>query len=140
MFLVAQHHAPILDCTLLLRCGARFSKYSPGSPVTLLVGVLLVPGCPLRTRYTTVAHLLPRASEGGHFVYGEEAKASTKHDANGNPVRNFCDLLDHLATLTRDRIRYHDTDIEIDKLTDATPEQRRAFELIDAPIPLTIAA
>jgi transposase len=69
-----------------------------------------------------------------------EAKASTKHDANGNPVRNFRDLLDHLATLTRDRIRYHDTDIEIDKLTDATPEQRRAFELIDAPIPLTIAA
>jgi hypothetical protein len=69
-----------------------------------------------------------------------QAKASTKHDANGNPVRNFRDLLDHLATLTRDRIRYHDTDIEIDKLTDATPEQRRAFELIDAPIPLTIAA
>jgi Transposase DDE domain len=69
-----------------------------------------------------------------------QAKASTKHDANDNPVRNFRDLLDHLATLTRDRIRYHDTDIEIDKLTDATPEQRRAFELIDAPIPLTIAA
>ena len=69
-----------------------------------------------------------------------QAKASTKHDANGTPVRNFRDLLDHLATLTRDRIRYHDTDIEIDKLTDATPEQRRAFELIDAPIPLTIAA
>jgi Transposase DDE domain len=69
-----------------------------------------------------------------------QAKASTKHDAEGNPVRNFHDLLDHLATLTRDRIRYHHTDIEIDKLTDPTPEQRRAFELIDAPIPLTIAA
>jgi Transposase DDE domain len=69
-----------------------------------------------------------------------QAKASTKHDANGNPVRNFRDLLEHLATLTRDRIRHHNTDIEIDKLTDATPEQRRAFELIDAPIPLTIAA
>jgi hypothetical protein len=69
-----------------------------------------------------------------------QAKASTKHDANGNPVRNFRDLLDHLATLTRDRIRYHNTDIEIDKLTDATPQQRRAFELIAAPIPLTITA
>jgi Transposase DDE domain len=69
-----------------------------------------------------------------------QAKASTKHDAAGNPVRNFRDLLDHLATLTRDRIRYHDTDIEIDKLTDPTPQQRRAFELIDAAIPLTIAA
>jgi DDE family transposase len=69
-----------------------------------------------------------------------QAKASTKHDAAGNPVRSFRDLLDHLATLTRDRIRYHDTDIEIDKLTDPTPTQRRAFELIDSPIPLTIAA
>jgi hypothetical protein len=69
-----------------------------------------------------------------------QAKASTKHDAHGNPVGTFRDLLDHLATLTRDRIRYYHTDIEIDMLTDATPQQRRAFELIDAPIPLTIAA
>jgi len=69
-----------------------------------------------------------------------QAKTSTKHDAAGNPVRSFRDLLDHLATLTRDRIRYHNTNIEIDKLTQATPTQRRAFDLIDAPIPLTIAA
>jgi Transposase DDE domain len=69
-----------------------------------------------------------------------QAKASTKHDPHGNPIHSFGDLLDHLATLTRDRIRYHDTDIEIEKLTDPTPEQRRAFELINAPIPLTIAA
>ncbi len=69
-----------------------------------------------------------------------QAKAATKHDATGNPVRGFRDLLEHLATLTRDRIRYTDTDIDIDKLTDATPTQRRAFELINSPIPLTIAA
>jgi hypothetical protein len=69
-----------------------------------------------------------------------QAKASTKHDADGNPVRGFRDLLDHLATLTRDRIRYHHTNIEIDKLTDPTPTQRRAFDLIDSPIPLTITA
>jgi hypothetical protein len=68
------------------------------------------------------------------------AKAAHKHDAHGNPLRSFRGLLDHLATLTRDRIRYHDTDIEIDKLTEPTPEQRRAFDLIDTPIPLTIAA
>lgn len=68
------------------------------------------------------------------------AKASTKHDADGNPLRSFRGLLDHLATLTRDRIRYHDTDIEIDKLTEPTPDQRRAFDLIDTTIPLTIAA
>jgi transposase len=69
-----------------------------------------------------------------------QAKASTKHDTAGNPVRGFRDLLDHLATLTRDRIRYHNTNIEIDKLTEATPTQRRAFDLINAPIPLAIAA
>jgi hypothetical protein len=69
-----------------------------------------------------------------------EAKASTKHDADGNPLRSFRGLLEHLATLTRDRIRYHHTDIEIDKLTDATPQQRRAFDLLNTPIPLTIAA
>jgi hypothetical protein len=68
------------------------------------------------------------------------AKASTKHDAAGNPVHSFQDLLDHLATLTRDRIRHHNTNIEIDKLTEATPTQHRAFDLIDAPIPLSIAA
>jgi hypothetical protein len=68
------------------------------------------------------------------------AKASTKHDTDGNPLRSFRGLLDHLATLTRDRIRYHDTDIEIDKLTEPTPDQRRAFDLIDTTIPLTIAA
>src|SRR3974390_591313 len=69
-----------------------------------------------------------------------DAKASTKHDAAGTPVRGFRDLLDDLATLTRDRIRYHDLDVEIDKLTEPTSTQRRAFELIDSPIPLTIAA
>jgi hypothetical protein len=68
------------------------------------------------------------------------AKAATKHDANGTPLRSFRGLIDHLATLTRDRIRYHDTDIEIDKLTQPTPDQRRAFDLINSPIPLAIAA
>jgi hypothetical protein len=68
------------------------------------------------------------------------AKASTQHDANGTPLRSFRGLLDHLGTLTRNRIRYQGTNIEIDKLTDPTPEQRRAFDLIDTTIPLTIAA
>jgi hypothetical protein len=69
-----------------------------------------------------------------------DAKAAYKHDTNGNPIRSFAGLLEHLKTLTRDRIRYQDTDIEIDKLADPTPEQRRAFDLIEASIPLTIAA
>jgi len=69
-----------------------------------------------------------------------QAKAAHKHDPTGNPLHSFTGLLEHLATLTRDRIRYHDTDIEFDKLTDPTRTQRRAFDLINATIPLTIAA
>ena len=70
---------------------------------------------------------------------GADAKASTRHDAAGNPLRSFRGLLDHLATLTRNQIRYHGTGTEIPMLTEATPDQRRAFNLIGAPIPLTAA-
>jgi Transposase DDE domain len=69
-----------------------------------------------------------------------QAKASRQQTPDGTPPRSFRALLDHLATLTRNRIRYHHTNIEIDTLTEPTPEQRRAFDLIDATIPLTLAA
>jgi len=62
-------------------------------------------------------------------------KASRHTTADGGPVHSFGTLLDHLATLTRDRIRFRDSDIEIDKLAQPTPTQRRAFELLHAPIP-----
>jgi hypothetical protein len=67
-------------------------------------------------------------------------KAARKHNADGTQLRSFGGLLDHLATLTRDRIHYHDTNIKIDKLAEPTPDQRRAFNLLNTPIPLTIAA
>jgi hypothetical protein len=70
---------------------------------------------------------------------GADAKASQQHDPAGNPLRSFRGLLDHLATLTRNQVRYHGTSTEIPMLTEATPDQRRAFDLIDAPIPLTAA-
>ena len=69
-----------------------------------------------------------------------DAKASRKHDADGNPLRSFGGLLDHLATLTRNQIRYHGASIEVPVLADPTPDQRRAFDLLDTPIPLTAAA
>lgn len=69
-----------------------------------------------------------------------DAKAAHKHDAAGNPLHSFTGLLKHLATLTRNQIRYHHTNITIDQLTEPTPTQRRAFDLIEATIPLTIAA
>ena len=74
-----------------------------------------------------------------HRSAGADAKASTQHDAAGNPLRSFRRLLDHLATLTRNQIRFHSTDTEIPMLADPTPDQRRAFTLINTPIPLTAA-
>jgi len=69
-----------------------------------------------------------------------QAKASRHQAPDGTVLRNFRAVLNHLGTLTRNRIRYQGTNIEIDILTEPTPEQRRAFELIEATIPLTIAA
>ena len=64
-----------------------------------------------------------------------DAKAARKHDADGNPLHSFAGLLKHLATLTRNKIRYQHTNIEIDKLTEPTDTQRRAFDLINTTIP-----
>ena len=67
-----------------------------------------------------------------------QAKAAHKaNGANGQPVRSFRDLLDHLATLTRDTITIAGQ--TIDKITTPTPTQRRAFDLLQAPIPITLA-
>ena len=68
-----------------------------------------------------------------------QAKASTGHDATGNPLRSFGGLLAHLGTLTRNQIRFTATDTEIAILADPTDDQRRAFTLIGTPIPLTTA-
>lgn len=69
-----------------------------------------------------------------------DAKAARKHDANGNPLRSFRSLLDHLATLTRNQIRYHGASTDVPVLADPTPDQRRAFDLLNTPIPITVAA
>jgi hypothetical protein len=66
-----------------------------------------------------------------------QAKAARKTDASGQRMRSFQDLLDHLGTLTRDTITIGGQ--TLDKLTTPTPTQRRAFELLQTPIPLTLA-
>lgn len=66
-----------------------------------------------------------------------EAKASRRKTTEGVPVHNFATLLNHLATLTRNRITYPGG-VSIDKLAMPTADQRRAFELIGAPIPLVL--
>jgi hypothetical protein len=62
-----------------------------------------------------------------------DAKAARKTGPGNQPIRGFRGLLDHLATLTRDTIRIAGQ--PVDKLSAATPDQRRAFDLIGAPIP-----
>jgi Transposase DDE domain len=64
------------------------------------------------------------------------AKAARKVTTTGQPARGFRDLLDHLATLTRQTITIAGHQIE--KITTATPAQRQAFDLLGAAIPLTL--
>lgn len=65
-----------------------------------------------------------------------DAKAARKTTASGLPARGFRDLLDHLATLTRQTITIGGH--QIDKITTPTPTQRRAFDLLATPIPITL--
>ena len=67
-----------------------------------------------------------------------KAKASRHRDTHDQPLHNFRGLLTHLATLTRNDLCYGDTEITVPTLTDPTPTQRRAFDLINQPIPLTL--
>jgi hypothetical protein len=68
-----------------------------------------------------------------------QAKASHQRLADGSSPHCFRTLLDHLATLTRDQITFTDPpDTTTQKLATPTPTQRRAFELIGAPVPLTL--
>ncbi|MBW3603416.1 MAG: IS1634 family transposase [Actinobacteria bacterium] len=63
------------------------------------------------------------------------AKASTRTTTAGEPTHSYQSLLDHLATLTRNDVVFADTNLVIDKLAEPTPTQRRAFDLLDTPIP-----
>jgi Transposase DDE domain len=69
-----------------------------------------------------------------------DAKATTKTTTENQPARSFTGLLDHLATLTRVDLRYgQDQDSPtVPTLTEPTPTQRAAFELLGAAIPLTL--
>lgn len=68
-------------------------------------------------------------------------KASRQHDEHDQPYYSFRGLLTHLATLTRNDIRYgrHDNAPVVPTLAVPTPTQRRVFELLSAPVPLTLA-
>jgi transposase len=65
---------------------------------------------------------------------GARKKDARKLTATGDTVHDLSSLLDHLATLTRNTVVFTGG-VRIEKLTLATPLQRRAFELIGVPIP-----
>ncbi len=67
-------------------------------------------------------------------------KASRRKDAHDQPLRSFRALLDHLATLTRNDLRYgpHQSAPEVPTLAVPTPTQRRAFDLLNTVIPLVL--
>jgi hypothetical protein len=66
-----------------------------------------------------------------------DTKASRKTGPGNQAIRSFRDILDHLATLTRNDLRYGQTTIPA--LAEPTRTQRRAFDLIGAGIPLTLS-
>jgi hypothetical protein len=67
-------------------------------------------------------------------------KASLHRDERDQPLRSFRGLLTHLATLSRNDIQYgrDDTAPVVPTLAVPTPTQRRAFEILRAPVPLTL--
>jgi hypothetical protein len=67
-----------------------------------------------------------------------QAKASRQHDPAGQPYRSFRGLLDHLATLTRNEVRFTATRTTVPMLAEPTGAQREAFSLLGVPIPLTL--
>jgi len=63
-------------------------------------------------------------------------KASRRAGDDGQPLHSYQGLLAHLATLTRNTIRAGTA--TFDQISSPTPTQRQAFELLGAPIPLTL--
>src|SRR5689334_20422831 len=67
-----------------------------------------------------------------------QAKASGQHDPAGRPYRSFRALLEHLATLTRNQVRFAGARDTVPMLAEPASAQREAFDLIGIPIPLTL--
>ena len=67
-----------------------------------------------------------------------QAKASYQYDQAGQPYYSFRGLLEHLATLTRNQVRFAGAQATVPMLAEPTSAQREAFTLIGVPIPLTL--
>ena len=58
--------------------------------------------------------------------------ASYQRDPAGYPYRGFRGLLEHMATLTRNQVRFTGTQVIIAMLTEPTSTQSQAFSLLGA--------
>ncbi|HLK75907.1 MAG TPA: IS1634 family transposase [Streptosporangiaceae bacterium] len=67
-----------------------------------------------------------------------QAKASYQYDPAGQPYYGFRGLLEHLATLTRNQVRFAGAEATVPVLAEPTSTQREAFHLLGAPIPLSL--
>jgi hypothetical protein len=67
-----------------------------------------------------------------------QAKASYQHDQADQPFHTFRGLLDHLATLTRNQVRFAGARATVPMLTEPTSTQREAFSLLGTAIPLSL--
>ena len=67
-----------------------------------------------------------------------DLKAGRRVNQDGLPLHTFNGLLDHLATLTRNDLQFGPNGPVVPTLTQPTPIQRKAFQLLTAAIPQTI--
>ena len=65
-------------------------------------------------------------------------EGASVRDQDGRTYRSFQGLLAHLGTLTRNELRFAGAPATVPVLAEPTSEQRQAFELIGAAIPLTL--
>ena len=67
-----------------------------------------------------------------------KTKTNNRTSTTGLPLHTCQDLLNHLATLTRNDIRYGSNAPVIPTLAEPTPVQRRVFDLLGTPVPTTL--
>ena len=60
-------------------------------------------------------------------------KIAKKRTEDGLPAQSFRSLFKHLATLTRNRVKMGDTEVEFDQYPELTQLQERAFQLLEVP-------
>jgi hypothetical protein len=110
-----------------------------GTPSSLPSRLLPSSGCsapPQGPRPLTYTGEHPRPRSPPRRPASADAKAATHASPDGHALHSFRELTSHLATLTRSTITIAGT--IFDKLSDPTPVQRRAFDLIGVPIPLRL--